>query len=50
MLKIILAGALALSVMAAGAASAQPYDHRQDHRGHQICSWKHHHRVCRWMH
>jgi hypothetical protein len=70
-LKILLMSALALSVLAGGAASAQTYDHRADqqgayqqggdrhdggdrrdygHRGHRSCFWRHHQRVCRWVH
>lgn len=40
-MKRILAGALALSLLAVGAASAHPHHH-------QVCVWHHHHRVCHW--
>lgn len=39
-MKRILAGALAISLLAAGAASAHP---------HKVCMIHHHHRMCHWV-
>jgi hypothetical protein len=39
-MKLILATALAISMLAAGAASAHP---------HKVCVTHHHHRVCHWV-
>jgi hypothetical protein len=43
----ILAAALALSLLAAGAASAEPMHHGWRHHGwrhHHMHGWRHHHR------
>ncbi len=40
-MKAIFATVLALSVLAAGAASARPH-----HHPHKVCTVHHHHRVC----
>jgi hypothetical protein len=39
-MKLILATALAISMLAAGAASAHP---------HKVCVRHHHHTVCHWV-
>jgi len=44
-MKFVLAAALAVSMLTAGAASARPTDH---HHPHKVCVTHHHHRVCRW--
>jgi hypothetical protein len=44
--KKILAAAVAVSLLAAGVASAAPYRH---HRAHRECTIRHHHRVCHWV-
>lgn len=41
-MKRVLAGALALSLLAVGAASAHPHMHK-------VCTIHHHHRVCHWV-
>lgn len=41
-MKMILATAVALSLLAAGAANARPH-----HHPHKVCTMHHHHRVCR---
>jgi hypothetical protein len=44
-MKLVIATALTLSLLAAGAASARPM---MDHHRHKVCSMHHHHKVCRW--
>jgi hypothetical protein len=43
-MKIVLASAIALSMLAAGAANARPVHHM-----HKVCTMVHHHRVCRMV-
>jgi hypothetical protein len=45
-MKLILASALALSLLAAGSVSAHPIMH---HAPHKVCTVSHHHRVCRMV-
>jgi hypothetical protein len=47
-MKTIFAATAAIAMLAAGIASAAPY-HNRHHRGHQVCSVRHHHRVCHWV-
>lgn len=44
-MKTILATALTLSLLAAGAASAHPMHHHM----HRVCTMHHHHKVCRMV-
>jgi hypothetical protein len=44
-MKTILATALTLSLLAAGAASARPVHHHP----HKVCTTHHHHKVCRMV-
>jgi hypothetical protein len=44
-MKTAIAALVVLATLSAGVAEARPYHHR----GHQVCSWRHHHRVCHWV-
>ena len=43
-MKKIVAAAIALTFLAAGAANAYPHHHM-----HKVCHIHHHHRVCEWV-
>jgi hypothetical protein len=45
-MKMILATALTLTLLAAGAVSARPMMH---HHMHKVCTMHHHHKVCRMV-
>jgi hypothetical protein len=45
-MKKILAAAVALTILAAGATAANAEPH---HHMHRVCSFHHHHRVCHWV-